>query len=160
MIRRPPIRFAPICFVFAAGLPHAAGAVSCTVSATPAVFGGYNPLGGPALDTAATVTTDCSNTISLFVNTTVALSPGGGGNYAARRLLSGTGQLAYQLYTDSARSTVWGDGSAGTSVKTDGYMLAVGVRVTRGYTVYGRIPAGQRVPAGTYTDAILVTLTY
>ncbi|HCI52412.1 MAG TPA: hypothetical protein DE312_03660 [Gallionella sp.] len=30
----------------------------------------------------------------------------------------------------------------------------------RNYTVYGRIPGNQAIPAGTYSDSIIVTLTY
>jgi spore coat protein U-like protein len=58
-----------------------------------------------------------------------------------------------------AYGTVWGDGSGATSRVSDGYLLGLGGAV-KNYTVYGRAPAMQNVGAATYTDAIIVTLTY
>jgi spore coat protein U-like protein len=34
------------------------------------------------------------------------------------------------------------------------------VLTTKNYTVYGRIPSVQVVPAGTYGDTIVVTISY
>lgn len=31
---------------------------------------------------------------------------------------------------------------------------------TRGHTVYGRLPASQSVPAGSYLDQVTLTITY
>ena len=53
-----------------------------------------------------------------------------------------------------------GDGSGGTSVVNDNYTLAQ-TSVTRQYTAYGRIPAGQNhASAGSYLDNLVVTLNY
>jgi spore coat protein U-like protein len=52
--------------------------------------------------------------------------------------------------------TVWGDGSAGTST-----VLLRKVNRNRPVTttIYGRIPPGQNVSVGTYSDAVTVTIT-
>ncbi|BBA33301.1 spore coat U domain-containing protein [Methylocaldum marinum] len=63
------------------------------------------------------------------------------------------------MYTDSARSSIWGDGSAGTQTVSDGYLLGL-LTVTRHYPVYGRIPADQNVSPGVYLDTIFVTVLY
>jgi spore coat protein U-like protein len=67
--------------------------------------------------------------------------------------------LNYNLFLDSNRSTIWGDGTGSTSYVSAGSLLAVGTS-NRQYTVYGRVPAGQDRGAGSYTDTIVVTLNY
>ena len=56
-------------------------------------------------------------------------------------------------------TTVWGDGTGGSSKLTDGYLLGL-ITVIKTYTVYGRIPARQNIPAGAYADTITVTVNY
>jgi len=63
--------------------------------------------------------------------------------------------LAYNLYLDSTRLTIWGDGTGGT-----GTFSGMGTGSDVGTTVYGRIPAGQNVAVGTYSDLITVTVTF
>jgi spore coat protein U-like protein len=75
-------------------------------------------------------------------------------------MASGANLLQYQLYLDSAHTTVWGDGTAGTSYKNDGYLLSVIAPVVRSYSVYGSIPGLQNVFAGVYGDTTTVLLTY
>lgn len=77
-----------------------------------------------------------------------------------RKMSNGGTQLSYQLYSNSGRTTIWGDGSAGTSTVTDGYLISVLVPVVRNYSVYGRITAKQNVTAGSYLDAVTVLMTY
>ena len=128
---------------------------SCTVSTVPVNFGIYNPLAGAPVTATGTVTVNC--TVGLLGSWTVTLSSGNSGNFTTRRLANGSSSLSYNLYTSAAYVSVWGDGSAGTSV--DGGSSVLGVTNTS-YTVYGRIPAGQDAAAGTFTDTIVVTLNY
>lgn len=133
---------------------------SCSVSATAVNFGTYNPLSGSATQSTGTVAVVCQVLlVGLFVNWTVTLSTGSSGNYVARQLLSGANSLSYNLYTDAARTSVWGDGTNGTSVVSANPFLVVGSN-TVNYTVYGRIPAAQDRPAGSYSDTLTVTMTY
>ena len=138
----------------------AARAQSCTASTMPAAFGIYQPLAGTAATTTGTVTVTCQAAVSLLVSYTMALSVGGGTSFAARSMGGMSPRLGYQLYRDSAFSQVWGDGTGGTFTVTDGYLLSILVPVTRSYTAYGRIPASEPASVGTYTDAVMVTLTY
>jgi spore coat protein U-like protein len=64
--------------------------------------------------------------------------------------------LNYNLFTDAARSAVWGDGTQGTST------LSSKVQRNKPWvaTVYGRIPAGQNVPVGLYSDTLTVTIIW
>jgi len=136
---------------------------SCTVSATTHAFGAYDTVTAAAATSTITVT--CTHTASAAVrfNYSVALSSGPG-SYAARSL-TGTGDtLTYNLYTSLARSTVWGDGSSGTSMVSGALNVGGGPGGTRSdvLDVYGLIPAPQNVLPGSYATAtpITVTITY
>jgi spore coat protein U-like protein len=133
-------------------------AATCTVIATGVVFGTYNPFVTAPLDSTGSITVTCVAIVSASETYTVNLSTGGAGTYS-RTETSGAASLHYNLYTDSARSLIWGDGTGGTSYKTFSGTLAVGTNVTT-YTVYGRMPAQQSAQLGAYSDAIVVTVNY
>jgi len=70
--------------------------------------------------------------------------------------ISGGGDtLNYNLYRDSARAEVWGDGAGNTYVQT-----GIGTGGTAHLIVYGSIPAGQNVRAGLYSDAVTVIVEW
>jgi spore coat protein U-like protein len=66
----------------------------------------------------------------------------------------GTEVINYSLYSDSGRTTNWGN-----TVGTD-TVAATGNGSAQAYTVYGRIPPQTTPAPGTYTDTITVTVTY
>lgn len=67
---------------------------------------------------------------------------------------AGSSYLSYSLYSDSGRSTVWGN-TAGTG------KAYTGTGVSDTVTVYGAIAAGQNVPASTsYADVVVATITF
>lgn len=141
-------------------LPVAANAATCNVSATTVGFGGYDTLSPLNDDATGTVTVSCSGgLISLLVSYNILLSKGGAGTYTPRRMASGSNTLNYNLYTNITRTTIWGDGTGGSSIVSDGYLVGLFV-VTRNYTVYGRIPALQNVASGSYVDTITATVNY
>ena len=75
----------------------------------------------------------------------------------AQRTLTKTGaSLNYNLYTDSTYTSIWGDGTTGTTVSGVGSNGSTGITKT----IYGSIPEGQDVPAGAYTDSITITITF
>ena len=125
-----------------------AGAASCTMGLINVVLGTYNTLSASSLDGAGSVSVTCDVTSSFQV----ALNKGQG-SFAARQLQSGANVLFYNLYTDTLRSLIWGDGTVGTT-------LVSGSGTSVMYTVYGRIPGGQNLPAGSYADSITVTLDF
>jgi spore coat protein U-like protein len=120
----------------------------CSLNVIGLTFGGYDPFSVTDSDITGSVSVTCDADTSVQVSLSEGL-----GTFAARQLKSGSSALFYNLYTDAARLSIWGDGSPGTSL--------VSFSGTAGsYTVYGRIPAGQNVPVGTYGDTITVTLTF
>ena len=139
-------------------------ATSCTVSATAISFAAYVPgEASPAVDANGSITADCT----LGGAVTIKLSQGASGNPGAMstdsdpiRQMNGSvanNKLKYQLYTDEAGGTVWGNTDA-TDVGFDAVAGNGGVNVK---TVYGRIFGGQtNLAAGTYTDSVAILLTY
>jgi spore coat protein U-like protein len=68
----------------------------------------------------------------------------------------GANLLSYSLYTDAARTNVWGDGTGSTATIGN-----TGTGAVQNVTVYGRIPGSQSsAPPGSYADTISVTVTY
>lgn len=134
---------------------------SCTLSTSPVAFGTVNPLAAGATLGVGNVRMSCGGVAGLLIPYRIDLGPGASGNVGARRLYAGANTLAYNLYSDAARSTVWGDGSAGSPVNGSILLDVLGLSPAVNHAVYGRIPSGQTstVP-GSYGDTVTVTLTY
>jgi spore coat protein U-like protein len=155
--------FAALLALLLSGALHRAAAqqVTCTVSATPVSFGLYVTVVASPDDSTGTVSMSCTTpgpgNSPVGVSYSIALS-GGGGNTAARRMLSGGSQLGYQLYQDAARSIPWGD-TVAQGVGGSGQVRR-DVPLTASHTIHGRIPARQAVASGSYADVIQVIVTY
>lgn len=127
---------------------------SCNVAATTLNFGTYDPTSGTALTGSSTVNVFCTSGTPY----TAALSVGtGGGSFTTRTVASGGNTLNYNLYRDSARSQVWGDGTGSTFTVSG---TGSGVLTANPLTVYGQMPTAQDEPPGTYTSTITVTVTF
>jgi spore coat protein U-like protein len=82
----------------------------------------------------------------------------GGGTYATRTLANGTNSLNFNVYSDAARTVVWGDGSGGSAAKTG---TSTGGNVADPLTVYSRVFGPQTgKPEGTYSSTITATATF
>jgi len=141
---------------------------TCSVSASGVVFGAYDPLHSAPLDSSGSITFRCTSIIALLslriVSFEVQLSSGNSGSFIERTMSSGSSTLEYNLYTNSARNTVWGDETGGTGllggILQFPPLLSIGTVKEASFTAYGRIFGGQLVPAGSYSDAITVTILY
>ena len=124
---------------------------SCLVSATDLNFGAYDPLVG-ALDGTSTITATCT----AGTRYEIGLSAGNGTPATTTRAMTdgASAQLDYELYSDATRTAIWGAPGGATVTQTSLTGGAVA------YTVYGRIPASQYVPAANYVDTVTVTVTY
>lgn len=159
-LRQRVVFYVSLSAIFLIALP--AHGQTCMASTAPIAFGNLFSNSATAISTTGTVTVTCNpGVLTIGVNYTVTLSVGGGGSLYANRSMGNTGpRLKYQIYTDSARTMIWGDGSAGTSFISDGYTIGILFPITRNYTSYGLIPAAQIVSVGMFTDMVVVTLTY
>ncbi len=127
-------------------------------SVTQVSFGVLDPFSPNPLDAQGELRVVCKN-MNRFDRFFVTLSRGTSPTYIPRTMVNGARTVRYNLYLDSARQTVWGDGvSQGTSIAGP---YSPGNNVVVSLPVYGRVFAGQTsVQAGTYTDVIVATITY
>jgi spore coat protein U-like protein len=124
---------------------------TCTIGAGMLAFGGYDALGANA-----TAPLDGTGTFQVACTTGAAYTVGLGlGSFAAgtvRQMANGAARLRYELYSDPARTSVWSTTAmvGGTAPSTSPITL----------TVYGRVPAGQAVPPGSYADSVQSTINF
>jgi spore coat protein U-like protein len=134
-------------------------AANCAISTAPVAFGAYDPVAANAttpLDGTGTVTVTCTSGDAATITLGQGSNPGTGSTDAAPvRQMKDTGGalLGYSLYSDTGRTTVWGN-TAGTGVAETGTGAAQAV------TVYGAVAAGQNVPTGSYSDTVVATVTF
>ena len=126
---------------------------ACTISASGVSFGSYNVFSNTPLDASGSVTYQCS---PLAVNVQIQLNRGAAASFSPRLMRQGSATLAYNLYTDAARTIVWGDGTGGTQV----YSALAAALIDIIVPVYGRVPARQNVQAGPYSDTITATILF
>ena len=126
---------------------------NCRIDLTPLRFGSYDPLGRHAsadLDAATDILLTCTRNSRA----TIVMDEGRSGRTGnTRGLVLGDERLSYQIFSDSARTQIWGRGASAVQIsatKTGRQQL----------TVYGRIAPGQEVPAGTYIDVVTATVDF
>lgn len=129
---------------------------ACTISAASLNFGDYDPTAAADLEPApSNITVQCTNG-STF---TIDLGLGSHATGTTRQMSGGaagsTALLRYELFEDAARTTAWATGTQTHTANTAGAGLS-------SYTVpvYGRIPAGQIVSTGNYTDSVTMTVQF
>jgi spore coat protein U-like protein len=144
-------------------LPAAAATWTCSVSAIGPNFGVYNPFAATPDEENGTVNVSCTllSGGAATVTITDSFSTGSSGNYANRTLLSGANVLNYNMYYDAGYTEIRGNGTGGsqTGGATINLSSANPTQTATG-TIYGKINAGQNVAPGTYTDTIVVTITF
>ena len=124
---------------------------SCSLTQTALAFGNYNPVAGGSLPFSGSMNLTCG----IAANVSIALGAGSSGSFTPRSMPTGKSPLTYNLFTDSADTTIWGDGTNGTSTKNVGNLIG-----STTIPIYGAVPGGQVVPAGTYGDSIQATIDF
>lgn len=122
---------------------------NCDITGAALAFGSYVSGQTAPLDVIGLI--DVSNCPNGVVR--IELDGGGSGNTAARQMTSGNSTLSYQLYRDMGRSLLWGTGNIG---KTLNLQSTSPHRVQ----VFGRVPGGQNVAPGDYSDTVTITMTF
>lgn len=129
---------------------------NCTIGASTVPFGSTSSL-LTAINQTGTLNVTCTNTTPY----TVGLD---GGNVATStvtaRLMAGTATgnttttIPYQLYSDTGRSTVWGN-TSGT------WVTGTGSGTSQTLTVYGQVPTATITPKpDTYQSTVIATITF
>ena len=137
---------------------HAGAAITCSVS-SGGFLTAYNPSapGNNVTQTFFTVT--CTRglagdptSVNFGVTVNNGLNPQGQNN----RAQSGTNLIRYDVFKDAGCGTKW---KGATSISGTLNMPTTGTFTAQG-TYYGCVGPGLASPAGTYTDTIVMTLTY
>ncbi len=144
-----------IAFILGFSIFLNANAATCSVTNDGLNFGEYNPLNLTDTTSTFNVQVSCSGLVGN-VNYDIKLNSGNSGNISLRKLTNGANQLSYNIYTDSAHTTIWGDGFTGNAVTG----TATAPADTKNHTGYAIIPQSQGIAPGAYTDNITITLTY
>jgi spore coat protein U-like protein len=128
---------------------------NCTITTAAVAFPTYDPVVANAAandDGTGTVTITCTKGTLA----TIGLGLGANALVNQRRMKDATTDyLNYALYLDAARTTIWG--TASPNLLTP---VAAPDKTPRPFTVYGRIPSAQDVPAGAYSDTVVATVNF
>ncbi|MES2489457.1 MAG: spore coat protein U domain-containing protein [Pseudomonadota bacterium] len=129
-------------------------ASSCTaVSGTALDFGTKGLITSNA-DQTSTISLTCTKRSPYNVGLNAGSNASTAGDVNTRRMTDGSAHyIGYQMYSDTGRSTVWGNTVSSSTVN------GTAVGGTQTFTVYGRVPP-QAPRAGTYNDTVTVTVTY
>jgi spore coat protein U-like protein len=138
--------------IVASAAAHATA--TCTLSGSGVQFGVFS---GSQLAFTGTVTIKCTGSGSS--NYTLALNAGSSGSFSSRQMKNGANTLTYNLYTDSAHTHIWGDGTGGSTVSSGSIVLSPPPSVTITTNVFGLLPAQATPAQGSYSDTITATLT-
>jgi len=123
---------------------------SCSVSSSNLDFGTAGLL-TTNIDSTATISVTCP----LGMAYTVGLSNGSSGTSPVNRLMENTGQqIQYGIYHDAGRTNAWG-----ATVGTD-TLASTGTGAAQSFNAYGRVPPQTTPTPATYTDVVVVTVTY
>jgi len=121
----------------------------CTVDVRPLAFGVVDL--GSINHARGTIVIQCD----VETDVSVALTSGFGGSQRAMVGPNGA-RLVYEIFSSLQTLQVWGDGNGyGEPVQVH---LQAGERRT--LTAYGVVPAQPSVPEGTYSDQLIVVLTF
>lgn len=156
----PSWRFGLLCGVFLllALCQTKAHAQLCTVSAIAPIFGNYQSSGNSA-NGSVNVTCVVLGLIPQNVVYTVQMEFSSQAQLTQRRMAFGSNYLNYNIFCEGSYAQIWGDGSGSTCVSTGSHTGLLGNLLTV-YPVYGRIPGGQFLSPGTYTDTIQVKVLF
>lgn len=134
---------------------------SCRITASPDLaFGNYDPAdvnNTTPLDSTSSISVRCTRGTAGRVELGQGANPAAGSTAAVplRQMAAGSARLRYDIHTDGSRATMWGAG-----VDNDVDFTSASSNTATTLTTFGRIPAGQDVPAGDYRDSVVVTVRF
>jgi spore coat protein U-like protein len=130
-------------------------AQTCSATISSINFGSISPATTSLATVTGSVAVTCSGLVDLPMRVCINLGAGSGGStYAPRLAASGANTLQYNLFSDSAYSTIWGNRTASYGPITVDIPLTALSTYTVNVPMYARVPSGQStLLAGTYTSA-------
>jgi spore coat protein U-like protein len=133
-------------------------AFNCGVTTTPVNFINYDVFSLTPAYSTGIVAVSCSSPDRHPLPVNISINSGGSGTFNPRqmRAATGTDRLNYYLFTNASRTVIWGDGTSGTSTVTN----MVTRNVPWNATIFGMLPPRQNLSAGSYSDTLLVTVSW
>jgi spore coat protein U-like protein len=134
---------------------------SCQVTATTDIaFGTYDPADvnfATPLDKNGSVSVRCVKGMSPTVTLDQGLHGTGTCTAPARAMkdAASTATLGYDIYSDSAHASAWG-----CDASNDVAFTAAASTTATTLTTYGRIPAGQNIGLGSFSDTVTVEVAF
>jgi len=122
---------------------------SCSIAPATLNFGNVVPDMSNSTDATSNAGVACTNTTPY----TVAFSGGTAAPLGLRNMVrsGGSDTLTYQVYSNPARTTAL----VGATT-----LAATGTGASQSFSLYGRVFPAQYPPAGSYADALTMTITY
>lgn len=124
---------------------------NCRLQATNLNFGTAGVLASN-VDSSNSITVQCTSGLPYTIGLDGGLS--GAPSPELRKLANGGDEITYGIYQNAARTVPWGDNIGTNTVSSTGTGLA------QVFTGFGRVPAQTTPAAGTYSDTVVVTITY
>lgn len=124
---------------------------SCNVAATNLNFGTAGIL-NTAVNGQTEIDVQCSKGTGYSVGLNGGLT--GATDPTQRKMAFGVNTITYGLYQDAAHANPWGSTSGTNEV------AGTGTSVNQPFQVYGYVPIQPTPPPGTYSDTIIVSVTY
>jgi len=155
-----PLNFLGVLWLILMAQPSLAMVVSITTKGQPlacginsvknVVFGNYDVFSSTIVTSQGNVVIQCKGGSPPF-KVTVNINPGGSGTATQRYMTTvGTDHLLYNIYSNSARTTIWGDG---TTAPAPTFNIPNHKKNT--FIIYGEIlPIQQNVTVGDYNDTL------
>lgn len=124
----------------------------CIVASTPLAFANYS-----SSDVSATnlITVTCTPLTGWEIKLDTGTGTGSSYDNRVMTLPVFNTTLNYNIYKDASHTTVWGDGTSGSSTVT-----GTGTGLPQAQTAYGLIPGSQFVRPGAYADTVTATVIY
>jgi spore coat protein U-like protein len=131
-------------------------AAKCTVSAANLSFGAIDPLNSQ-VDATTALTVKCTKNSPYTVGLDAGVTTGA--TIAQRKMANGADIMNYNLYTNAARTTIWGNTAVAPSWVSG---TGAGLAIAQTLTVYGRVASGQtNLAVGNFQEnTVTVTVTY
>lgn len=124
---------------------------NCNVTASTLNFGTQGVLAAN-VDQTSPLQVQCTNTTPYNIG--LDAGTGTGATVTTRKMTGASNTISYSLYSNSGRTTVWGN-TIGTNT-----VSGTGSGTLQTSTVFGRVPLQTTPPPATYTDTIIATVTY
>lgn len=123
---------------------------ACNIATNSLNFGTYS---GSLINSTSIISVTCTNTTTYNVGLNAGTATSA--TVTNRSMTGPAGALLhYSLFSNSGRTTNWGN-TVGTNT-----VAGSGTGLAQSLTIYGQMPAGQSAPPGSYADTITATVTY